>query len=87
MQVLIKCDKISLAMCYRSYVILVASHMLSHVVLYFTAEDMATAGFSPISGDSKQTTSALKLSSRLKCCWKFDFDWTLFPEELKKVSN
>ena len=46
---------------------------------------MAAASFSPVSGDSKHTASALQLSSRLKCCWKFDFDWTLIPEELKQV--
>lgn len=39
---------------------------------------MAAASFSPVSGNSKHTASA-------KCCWKFDFGYTLLPEELKQV--
>lgn len=46
---------------------------------------MAAVGNSPISGDSKQTTAALQLSSRLKNCWKTDFDWTLAPTTVKEV--
>jgi hypothetical protein len=46
---------------------------------------MAAVGNSPISGDSKQTTAALQLSSRLKNCWKTDFDWTLVPTTVKEV--
>ena len=46
---------------------------------------MAAVGNAPISGDSKQTTAALQLSSRLKNWWKTDFDWTLVPTAVKEV--
>ena len=46
---------------------------------------MAAIVNSPISGDSKETTAALQLSSRLRKCWKTDFDWTLVPTTVTEV--